>query len=352
MMQHVLRALSPAVPRPAPFEMFRAGLGAVIGLVLAELIGRAVGLTGTALIAPLGATGFLIFAVPNSPLAQPWSALLGNAVSALAALALLPSGWPIGVQAPLAVGLAVVAMAACRAQHPPGGAVALLAALSQPQEPGLYLVTVILGTGVLVVMGTLWNQATGRVYPFRHPAPSPHGTADPLPERRHLPPPGALADLLARLRLGANIGVEDLARLITAVEIEATMRPLAGLTARSLMSQDLITVSPSTALPDLARSFVEHRFKTLPVVDGDTYLGLVEEHALTGRNDAEITAADLLVHVPTATPETPAAQLVELLHDGGQQAVPVLVYHRLVGLVTRSDMIALLARPLAEAPPA
>lgn len=33
---------------------------------------------GLYLIAPFGATSVLLFAVPNSPLAQPWAAIVGN----------------------------------------------------------------------------------------------------------------------------------------------------------------------------------------------------------------------------------------------------------------------------------
>ncbi len=58
------------------------------------------------------------------------------------------------------------------------------------------------------------------------------------------------------------------------------------------------------------------------------------------------TAAGLAAPVETATPETTAATLMDLLSDGHQQAVPILDGDRLAGLVTRSDLIALLAARL------
>ena len=342
-----LRGFGPAVPRPKPSEALRAALGAAFGLGVAALASHAVGLGGPGLIAPFGASAFLIFAVPTSPLAQPWSVVAGNGLAALAAgLVGLMHLHPLA-QALAAVALVVALMAAARAMHPPGGAVALLMALS-PLPYGGFL-PVLAGSVALVAAGLVWNRVTGRVYPLRQTPPAPHGTNDPNPARRHLPPPGALADLLARLRLGANIGVEDLARLITAAEAEAAIRPLAGLTAAHLMSRDLVTVTPETPLPDLAAEFIAHRFKTLPVVESGRFCGLVAEHALTGQTDSALTAADLAEEVQTATPETPAGTLVTLLADGGQQAVPVLAEGHLVGLVTRSDLIALLARPLAAA---
>lgn len=346
------RALGPAVPRPKGSETLRAGFGAGVGLALAAVVLWVLAppdadlLAHPLLIAPFGASAFLIFAVPNSPLAQPWAVVVGNSLSALSALAVLQAGLPALVAAPLAVTLAVLAMGATRALHPPGGAVALFAALAAPAGWGFALAPVLVGSLALVAAGLMWNRATGRAYPFRLPPPSPHGTADAVPERRHLPPPGALAELLSRLRLDANIGVEDLTRLITAAEAEAATRPLAGLTARHLMSRDLVTVSPATPLPDLAAAFHRHHFKTLPLVEAGRYRGLVAEEALVGLADPALTAADLAHPAPDAAPDTPAADLVRRLADGQEQSVPIVEAGQLVGLVTRSDLIALLARSL------
>jgi CBS domain-containing membrane protein len=122
--------------------------------------------------------------------------------------------------------------------------------------------------------------------------------------------------------------------------------PLAGLTAAHLMSRDLVTVSPGAPLAELAAKFRAHQFKTLPVVDQGHYLGLVAEAALIGRADPNLLARDLFQEIPPATPDTPAALLVQRLADGQDQAVPVVHEGHLAGLVTRSDLIALLARPM------
>ncbi len=351
------RGLGPSMPRPPGAEALRAGLGAGLGLVFCALLLWALAPAGTlplshpALIAPFGATAFLIFAVPNSPLAQPWPVVVGNTLAAAVALAELQLGLPPLLSGGLAVALAVLVMAAARAMHPPASAVALFVSLADQTPPVQFILSpVLLGSAALVLAGVVWNRATGRVYPFRQPPPSPHGTADAPPLRRHLPPPGALADLLARLRLDATIGVEDLTRLITEAEVEAATRPLAGLTAAHLMSRDLVTVAPDTPLPQLADLFRTHRFKTLPVTENGHYLGLVAEAALigladTGPEEPTQTARDLM-HPAQGLPATaPAALLVQRLSQAKDQSVPVVQDGRLIGLVTRSDLIALLARP-------
>ena len=87
MLPAFLKGFGPALPRPKPTEALRAALGAAFGLGVAALACRAVGLPAPGLIAPFGASAFLVFVVPNSPLAQPWSVVAGNGLAALAALA-------------------------------------------------------------------------------------------------------------------------------------------------------------------------------------------------------------------------------------------------------------------------
>ena len=66
-------------------ERLRACCGALIGIFLTGIacrlvLGTAVGLP--LLIAPMGASAVLLFALPASPLAQPWAILGGNMISA------------------------------------------------------------------------------------------------------------------------------------------------------------------------------------------------------------------------------------------------------------------------------
>lgn len=355
----ILHGFGPVMPRPGGGEALRAAVGAGVGLLLTSLtlglLTHSGGLLDhPMLIAPFGASAFLIFVVPNSPMAQPWSSFIGNSVAALAAVAVLHTGLPALPTAALAVVLAVLAMSVLRAMHPPGGAVALATVLSATPDhiPGLGFVAlpVAAGTLLLVVLGIGWNQATGRKYPFRQPSPPAHGTADPPPERRNAPSPQVLASALTRLRMGSNLGVEDLARLIETAESAANATALGPITALHLMSRDLVAVVPDTALPDLVQRFRSHRFKTLPVIGHDGhYVGIVSQSALVGRADPDLTASDLLdPHVKTLAPATPLAEVIALMADGRQQVVPVVENHRLQGLITRSDLIALLSSPPAR----
>ena len=361
--QRMIHAFGPAMHRPGSADIWRAGLGAGLGLFVT---GGALWVTTPShslpflahpfLIAPFGATTFLIFAVPSSPMAQPWSSVIGNGISAFVAVALLQLGLPQMATAAIAVTLAILAMAALRAMHPPGGAVALATVLaaSPDQVPGLsYVISpVMVGTACLVLAGIGWSHATGRKYPFRQPAeaPHPHGTADATPERRLAPSPEVLASALDRLRLSANLGVEDLARLIDITEAESAARNAGPMTAERMMSHDLITVGPRTLLPDLAREFLIHRFKSLPIRHPDgSYGGVVPQSALIGRSEPDVTAEMLAdPNLATARRDSSLGEMMQLLADGHQQSVPVVENGQLIGLVTRSDLIAILANHLRQ----
>src|SRR5688572_32570628 len=100
--------------------------GAVCGFALGN------GYDVPLIVAPMGASAVLLFAVPASPLAQPWSIIGGNTISALmgiiAAYLIHDPIIAIGVGVSLAIG----AMSLTRCLHPPGGAAALTAVLGGP----------------------------------------------------------------------------------------------------------------------------------------------------------------------------------------------------------------------------
>lgn len=157
------------------FNWLRAVLGAICGIAVTGLVCRLwLGATPAGLpflIAPLGASAVLAFAVPASPLAQPWSVVGGNLVSALVGVAAARFIPNVDLAAGVAVGGAIGAMAFARCLHPPGGAVALTAVIGPAaiQAAGwqFALVPVALNSAILVGIAWLFNNASGHSYPHR-----------------------------------------------------------------------------------------------------------------------------------------------------------------------------------------
>ena len=360
--------LYPALPAFHGREQLRAGIGALVGISLCALVvnlGASLGASPLYLVAPLGATAVLVFCVPNSPLAQPWSAIVGNVTSALVALAVIqtvPAPWSAGI----AVGAAITTMMFVRALHPPGGAVALLTALNPAPAlntgPFFAVMPVGLTTAVLVLAAIAYNRATGRVYPFRQPETE---DADE-PEQRLGLSTEQLGDLLERFNQSANVGVADLGRLLAAAEAEAAQHRFDGTTCADIMTTGLITVRPDTPLPEAARLFRGHAIKSLPVVDPDMMLrglvlqgDLLEAVELQGRHaglrqrSRRRTVSEVMRPAVRAVPhDLPVGALLNRLAAQGSEVVPVTRGGRLVGILTRSDIIGLLLHGAEDRPAA
>ena len=73
-------------PPVALSEKLRSVFGAFIGLMLVLTTAKYLGDLGGVdewLMASLGASALLVFALPQSPMAQPWAVIAGNTLSAL-----------------------------------------------------------------------------------------------------------------------------------------------------------------------------------------------------------------------------------------------------------------------------
>lgn len=158
-----------------------ATFGSLIGIGLTALTCGL--LAGTPelslLVAPMGASAVLLYAVPSSPLAQPWPVFGGNTVSAIvgiAAASLLGHG---ALAAGVAVSMAILIMSILRCLHPPGGACALLAVLGGPAVIahgfGFALVPVALNAAAMVAFAYAFHRISGHSYPHRamKSAPTP-----------------------------------------------------------------------------------------------------------------------------------------------------------------------------------
>lgn len=124
-------------------------------------------------VAAIGASSVLIFALPSSPLAQPWSVFGGYVISAAVGVAMAAIPYPV-VAAGLAVGGAILAMLVLRCLHAPAGAVALFAVIGgdaiRDLGFGYVLSPVATNAALLVVLGVILNNLIpGRHYPRPHP---------------------------------------------------------------------------------------------------------------------------------------------------------------------------------------
>ena len=116
-------------------------------------------------IASMGATAVLLFAVPRSALSQPWPVVLGHSVSALIGVTCARMIADPAAAAACAVGGAIGAMHLLKCIHPPGGATAFTAVMGGQGIVdlgfGYLLYPVLLNVTVMLAVAFCVN------YPFR-----------------------------------------------------------------------------------------------------------------------------------------------------------------------------------------
>ncbi|WP_380780700.1 HPP family protein [Sphingomonas sp. R86520] len=172
--------------------------------------------------APMGAAAVLVFAVPASPLAQPWPVVGGNVIAAIVGVTVAKLVPAPEIAAGIAVAAAILAMSVTRSLHPPAGAVALTAVVGGPAVLhagyAFAVVPVALNAVILMTLGVLFHKLTGHSYPHRTRVVA----AQAPPAIGHEPEDldNALIDLGDTL----DVSREDLDMLVERIEHHAARR--------------------------------------------------------------------------------------------------------------------------------
>ncbi|HWP57687.1 MAG TPA: CBS domain-containing protein [Candidatus Acidoferrales bacterium] len=121
------------------------------------------------------------------------------------------------------------------------------------------------------------------------------------------------------------------------------------------MSKKVLTVEPFDSIATARRIMAKNRVNQLPVLDGDRLVGIV-----TDRDIRDAYPTSMMIHrtkeidrfansytveavmtfnVITVGPDTPLAHAVSLLRRHRVGSLPVMEKDRLVGIITRSDIL-------------
>jgi CBS domain-containing membrane protein len=348
-----MRVFRPILPGATGRDRIVACFGATVGIILAGLIGALVHGDGEALpwiVAPMGASAVLLFAVPASPMAQPWPIIGGNALSALVGFAVGEALGHGAIACGIGVGLAIGVMSVTRSLHPPGGAAALTGVLGSAlvSDAGWWfpLAPVALDAVVLVAIGWAFHRFSGHPYP--HPKAPEQATQDPLPTVRVGVRDEDLDAVLARVGETFDVDREDLRLLLSQLELQVLSRRHPDLTCGEIMSRDVISV-PRGADSAVARKLLlDSGVRLLPVLDdAERPVGGVglRELARPGATVEAVMTAPL-----TVAPAEPAMMLIGPLSDGHRHAAMVVDPDSgaIRGLVTQADLLAALARASSD----
>ena len=168
------------------------------------------------IIASMGASAVLLFAVPHSALAQPWNVIGGHLVSALIGISCARFVPNVLLAAAISVGVAIFAMHYLRCIHPPGGATALSAVIGGPVVHSMgyayALQPVLINALVIVTIAVVFNALFDY---YRYPALYDKSGTKNIEHDDHYPPI-AHADLvyaLSQIDTLVTASEEDLLRI-------------------------------------------------------------------------------------------------------------------------------------------
>ena len=359
-------------------EKLRACAGVLFGLVLTgiasyEFIGN--NLSAVFFIAPMGASAYILFALPASPLAQPWSLLGGNMVAALVGVTCQKLiGEPL-LAAAIAGSLSLALMFKLKCLHPPSGAVALTAILGGPVIHGMgykfVVFPVLVNSIILLLTALFFNNSTGRRYPqaLVKSQINPNETRDKLPLDRLGISTEDLDAVLGRYNQILDISRSDLEDILLETERQAFLRRFGITQCVDIMSKDVLSVEFSTDLQTAWDLLNQSKIVALPVIDrARRVIGLLTQDDFIRQTDLknysrfqknlnrllkpilrshskkpEVVGQIMQKDVFVALENQAIIELVQKMAEGGLHSVPVVDENqKLLGMIAQSDMIAAL----------
>ena len=148
--------------------------------------------------------------------------------------------------------------------------------------------------------------------------------------------------------------------------------------AHQIMTKDVITVGRDTSIVEAARLMLEHHISGLPVLDDHKLIGIVSEGDFLrrseigtqrrrprwlqffigpGREASEFVhqsgrkVGEVMTHDPvTVTEDAGLAELVSLMEKNDVKRLPVVRGERLVGIVTRANLLQAVASLARDVP--
>ena len=338
------------------------GIGALIGLTISSLISWYVlGDFNAWYIAPMGASSVLLFAVPASPLAQPWNMVVGNTIAGIIGVTCAMYIPNLTEAFSVAVALAIFLMMTTDSLHPPSGAVAITAVLGgeSVHQLGYYFIfyPVLLNSVLLLVVAIIFNRLLGKQYP--QVAQLNTRSKDPTPTQKVTIQPQDIQEVLEHQTELLDISEYDLQKIILEAQEKANARAVSQYLCQDIMTKDVICLQEQEDIQTALEKFKHVNLMSLPVINvkyqlvGTLALYEVVEwfkRAAEPRASWEHLVKQIMDRkVVTVQPTQPIQDLVPYFVERSFNYIPVVENQKLVGIISRADMIAVMQQQLNRA---
>ena len=242
-------------------------------------------------VASMGASAVLLFAVPQGPLSQPWSFIGGHLFSAFIGISVAKLIADPVLASALAVSLAIFVMYLTGSLHPPGGATALTAVVGGAgiTELGYWFMLTPITLNLLVMLGwavIINNLLPNRSYPNgirdigksqtnlnKKIQSSDCGSPSELPNLIHR---SDLHQALSEMDVFVDVSEDELNKIFNLSLMHTHKKKMGDVLCQDIMTSNVTSVEYDTEIETVWKLMIEKRVHAFPVVDQAGYvLGVI-----------------------------------------------------------------------------
>jgi len=114
--------------------------------------------------------------------------------------------------------------------------------------------------------------------------------------------------------------------------------------AKDIMTRDIITVSPTMSVKTLAMTLIKNQISGAPVADkGGKIIGVVSEADILAKKGKQVKNI-MSKKVISVDETTPVEQIAQLMATHAIKRLPVMNGDSIVGIVSRADIVSAIAQ--------
>ena len=114
--------------------------------------------------------------------------------------------------------------------------------------------------------------------------------------------------------------------------------------AKDIMTRDIITVSPTMSVKNLALALIKNQISGAPVADKNGKLvGVVSEADMIAKNGKDVKSI-MSKKIISVSEETSVEEIARLMTAHAIKRLPVMKNDAIVGIVSRADIVSAIAQ--------
>jgi CBS domain-containing membrane protein len=224
------------------------------------------------IVASMGASSVLLFAVPQGPMSQPWAFAGGHLISAFIGISCAKIIADPSVAAASAVGLAITVMYLSRCLHPPGAACALAAVVSGQAVLDMgyqFLLTpVLINVVVLLAWAMVINNILPkRCYPNTLKLHNKSINAKPVQANPLSIQKEDLQATLKEMDVYVDVSDDELTQIFNLSAMRAKRKLMGEVLCKDVMASPVISAQYGDDVEHLWSLMTNHEVRGIPVID-------------------------------------------------------------------------------------